>query len=142
MSNQRNVLRIKIPFLTHNNKLLNKARPYVCMTDLPDLRLVKCQTAKITHRNNPNAPPINRVIVYPGDDSPFISPTIMDCDKVFDVLNVSIVDPAILMITPGKPSDVSIQTLNDVQQKLDHADLEVHRLALYEVSKLNNNKIR
>ena len=142
MSNQRSVLRIRIPFLTHNNKLKNKPRPYVCMTSLPDLRLVKCQTAKITHHNNPKAPPINRVIIHPSNSTPFISPTIIDCDKVFDVLNVSFIDPALLMKTPGKPSVVSVQLLNDIQQKLGHAGLEIHKLELSEVSRLNNNQIR
>lgn len=142
MSNQRNVLRLRIPFSTHNNKLRNKPRPYVCMTNLPNLRLVKCQTVKISHRNNPNALPINRVIVHPSNETPFISPTIMDCDKVFDVLNVSFIDTALLMITPGKPSSVSVRVFDDIQRKLDRADLEIHKLSLNETSRFNNHKIR
>jgi len=142
MSNQRNILRLRIPFSTHNNKLRDKARPYICMTNLPDLRLVKCQTVKISHRDNPNAPPINRVLVLPSNDVPLISPTIIDCDKVFDVLNVSFIDPALLMTIPRKPSSISTQVLKDIQRKLNHDGLKVHILALNEVSRLNNNQIR
>lgn len=144
MSSQRNVLWLKIPFSTHNRKLKEQKRPYVCMTNLPDLRLVKCQTARIAHLNNRNAPPINRVVIHQLNNTPFTGgpPKILDCDKVFEILNVSFIDPILLRTTPGKPNAVSEQIFNDIKRKINRPNLIIHNLALNEVARLNNNHIR
>jgi len=74
------------------------------------------------------------MIIYPGSNVPFVSPTVIDCDKVFEVLNVSFIDPALLMRTPERPSSISVEAFDNVQRKLKLADFVICNLPLAETS--------
>ena len=83
MINQRDVIRMKIPYPSVSSELAVSSHMYICYdADRPNYAFVKCQTMKPSQIINnlmkhycDEIPDINR--------NPFARPTRIDCDKLF-----------------------------------------------------------
>lgn len=112
MINQKDVIRMKVPFPTINDNLAVKSHMYICRTHKSYYHeFVKCQTLKpYMLFNNP----MKHFVDEPADinRNPFVHATRIDCDKVFATYNVTYAD----ILKTTLRSNIS----NDVFELIEH----------------------
>ena len=114
MIKQKDVIRIKIPYPTINDKMALNSHMYICRnSDINNYELVKCQTLKPYML-------INSPMVHYWDEiaditrNPFLHTTRIDCDKIFITRNVVYDDK---LKTLSRP-DVCDDVLESIEKEL------------------------
>jgi len=112
--NQRDVIRMKIPYPSINDKLAVSAHMYICRRSAsPEYEFVKCQTLKPYMLLN------NTMRHYVDEDAdinrnPFQHKTRIDCDKVFSTRTVEYDNS---LLTPIR-KDVCEDTFALIEQEI------------------------
>ncbi len=106
---------MKVPYPNMNSNLAIQAHMYICRTaDFNNYKFIKCQTLKpyMLYSN-----PINNYHdEYPDENrNPFTRPTRIDCDKIFNSINVSYSDN--LLATTRR--DINNDLFNILLEKID-----------------------
>lgn len=83
MIREKEVIRIRVPFPTVSSQLALQAHMYICKrSETPEYEYVKCQRLKPYMIYNSNM--LHYVDEVPDTNrNPFVSPSRIDCDKVF-----------------------------------------------------------
>ena len=121
MINQRDVIRIKIPYPSINDKLAMSAHMYICrQAAMPKYEFVKCQTLKpymllnnIMRHYIDEEPDITR--------NPFKHTTRIDCDKTF---NTNGIEYDSQLLTPIR-KDICEETFLSVEKELQIDGFEI-----------------
>ncbi|MGJ9460272.1 hypothetical protein [Oceanobacillus sp. CF4.6] len=95
MIDQKDVVRMRVPFPNLDSKLAVQAHMYVCVDSGTQKEFVKCQTFKPTHLIR-SKPPYRCIVETPDiKRNPFQGKTTIDCDKSFYIENV-VIDRSLL----------------------------------------------
>lgn len=133
MISERNVIRMRIPFPTINDKLAAQSHMYICNKSLGrNHEFVKCQTLKPYMLQN------NTMVHYWDEKpditrNPFTKPTRIDCDKIFFTLQV-IYERQLLTTLRD---DVIDDVMMNVRRELSLGETQVHGLNEKELVLIN-----
>ena len=134
--NERDVVRLKIPFPNMTSALAYSSHMYICYEKSDSVqRLVKCQTYKLSVIMGINA--IKHYVKELPDikRNPFKNATIIDCDKSFAV---QVVIPNSLLTTTRRDicSELHVSILDELledgycEYELDNQDLQTLNYAI------------
>ena len=136
MIEKKDVIRMRIPFPKTDAELARKAHMYICIENKYPKKFLKCQT-ETPNRVRPNSPPYQYIKTMPDlHHNPFLSPTLIDCDKSF-VMDHDIVINKKLLTT--KRRDISAELFAKLEEKIKHDNFTEVILDTKTVARLNYN---
>lgn len=124
MINEKDVVRMRIPFPNIDSNLAVSTHMYICMENGIEKKFVKSQTKKPYHLMK-NSEPFRRIVEDVNiQRNPFNRKTLIDCDKLFAVKDISIHSD--LLTTSRR--DVCEDLFSQISRALSHDNLNTHHL--------------
>ena len=135
MIKKKDVVIMRIPFPEINSYLAKVGHMYFCLESKHPKKFIKCQTANVC-RMEFNRPPYKFVIVMPDiRHSPFIKPTLLDCDKFFS-MDKNIAISEVLLTTRRR--DISEELFGKLEDAIKHDEFKEIVLDAIVVVQLND----
>ncbi|WP_156646337.1 hypothetical protein [Lentibacillus sp. JNUCC-1] len=134
MIDEKNVIRMRVPFPDIDSGLAARPHMYICLKSGTQKEFIKCQTFKPRHLFR-NKAPHNYLIEDPDiDRNPFYDKTTIDCDKSFGVENVT-VDKSLIT---DKREDVCDALFRGVKHKINHSNFVTNFLDIAPLLTINS----
>jgi len=131
---QKDVVRMRIPFPDINSSLAVYSHMYICIKEGLEKEFIKCQTYKPLKHLSGEPPYVFIIESADINRNPFNHTSIIDCDKKFRVNNVVISRE--LLTTNRK--DICVELFTDIMQKIQHEDFMCEDLDPIEVASINH----
>ena len=117
MIKKRDVIRMLLPFPNLSSTLARKPHMYVCLESEHPKRFITCQSIK-PYLMEPDMPPYQFIEVMPDiRHSPFIKPTLLNCDTNFSVDNEIVINRVLLTT---KRRDISEELFGKLEENINH----------------------
>lgn len=130
MIKQRDVITIRLPFPNLNSALAVRSHMYICENEKQnDFCFIKCQTYKNKNYN------LNHYLIEDVDISrnPFNKVSLIDCEKRFNVRNVSISED----ILAKKRRNVSEELFKLIKQTINEEECDNKEMDRKDVCTIN-----
>lgn len=113
---EKNVIRMRVPFPNINSGLAARPHMYVCIKSGTQKEFLKCQSFRPAHLLK-HKPPYKYLIEPPDiNRNPFDNKTTIDCDKSFGIENV-IVDKSLIT---SKRKDICDELYKGLKHEIGH----------------------